>query len=96
MYKLDLQKAEEPEVKLPTFVGSLRKQENSRKISTFALLAMLKPLTVKITTNCGKFLKELGIPDLLTCLLRNLDAGQEATVRTGHRTMDWFKIGKGV
>ena len=56
---------------------------------------MLKPLTVWITTNCGKFL-EMGIPDHLTCLLRNLYAGQEATVRTGHGTMDWFHIGKRV
>ena len=57
---------------------------------------MPKPVTVWITTNCGKFLKEMGIPDCLTCLLRNLDAAQEATVRTGHGTMHWFQIGKGV
>ena len=57
---------------------------------------MLQPLTVWITTNCGKFLKELGIPDHLTCLLRNLYIGQEATVRAGHGTTDWFKIGEGV
>ena len=56
---------------------------------------MPKPLTVWITTKCGKF-KEMGIPNHLTCLLRNLYAGQEATIRTRHRTMDWFKIGKGV
>ena len=56
---------------------------------------MLKPLTVWITTNCRKFL-EMGIPDHLTCLLRNLYAGQKATVRTRHGTMDWFKIEKGV
>ena len=61
-----------------------------------ALLTMPKPLTVWITTNCAKFLKEMGIPDHLTCLLRNLYAGQEATVRTGHGTTDWFQIGKGV
>ena len=54
---------------------------------------MPKPLTVWITTNCGKF---LNVPDHLTCLLRNLYAGQEATVGTGHGIMDWFKIGKGV
>ena len=58
-------------------------------------MTTLKPLTVWITINC-KILKEVGIPDHLTCLLRNLSAGQEATVRTGHGTMDWFKIGKGV
>ena len=57
---------------------------------------MLKPLTVWITTNCGKTLKEMGLPDHLTCLLRNLYAGQEATVRTGHGTTDWFQIGKRV
>ena len=57
---------------------------------------MPKPLAVWITTNCGKFLKEMGIPDHLTCLLRNLYEGQEATVRTGQGTTDWFQIGKGV
>ena len=76
-------------------VGSLKKQESSRKTSTSALLTMPKPLTVWITTN-WKILKEMGIPDRLTCLLRNLYAGQEATVRTGHGTTDWFQIGKGV
>ena len=70
-----------------------KKQENSRKTSTSALLTQRKPLTMWITINCGKFLK-MGIPDHLTCLLRNLYAGQEATVRTGHGTMDWFQIGK--
>jgi len=59
-------------------------------------LTALKALTVWITTNCGKFLKEMGIPDHLTCLLRNLYAGQEATVRTRHGTTDWFQLGKGV
>ena len=65
------------------------------KTSTFALLTMPKPLTVWITTN-WKILQEMGIPDHLTCLLRNLYAGQEATVRTRHGTMDWFQIGEGV
>ena len=77
--------AEEPEIKLPTSAGSWKKQESSRKTSISALLTMPKPLTVWITTNCGKFL-EMGIPDHLTCLLRNLYAGQEASVRTRHRT----------
>ena len=95
MFKQDLEKAEEPEIKLPTSAGSLEKQESSRKTSTFALLTMPKPLSVWITAN-WKILQELGIPDYLTCLLRNLYAGQEATVRTGHRTTDWFQIGKGV
>ena len=95
MFKLVLEKTEEPEIKLPTSDGSLKKQESSRKTSISALLTMPKPLTVWITTNCGKFLK-MGIPEDLTCLLRNLYADQEATVRTGHGTTDWFQIGKGV
>ena len=95
IFKLDLEKAEEPEIKWPTSDGSLKKQESSRKTSTFALLTAPKPLTVWITTN-WKILKEMGIPDHLTCLLRNPYAGQEATVRTGHGTIDWFQIRKGV
>ena len=95
IFKLDLEKAEEPEIKLPTSVGSSKKQESYRKISTSALLTMPKPLTVWITTKCGNVLKEMGIPDHLTCLLRNLYAGQEATVRTGNGTTDWFQISKG-
>ena len=95
MFKLVLEKPEEPEIKLPTSVGSWKKQESSRKTSISALLTMPKPLTVWITIN-WKILKEMGIPDHLTCLLRNLYAGQEATVRTGHGTKDWFQIGKGV
>ena len=95
MFKLDLEKAKEPEIKLPTSVGSLKKQESSRKTSTSALLTTPKALTVWITTNCGKFL-EMGIPDHLTCLLRNLYAGQEAIVRIRHGTTDWFQVGKGV
>ena len=94
MFKLDLEKAEEPEIKLPTSTGSSKKQESSRKIST-ALLTTPKPLTVWITTN-WKILKEMGIPDHQTCLLRNLYAHQEATVRTGHGTTDRFHIGTGV
>ena len=94
MFKLVLEKAEEPEIKLLTSAGSLKKQESSRKTSTSALLTMPKPLTVWKTIN-WKILKEMGIPDHLTCLLRNLYAGQEATVRTGHGTTNWFKIGKG-
>ena len=81
--------------KLPTSTGSSKKQESSRKTSVSALLTMPKPLTVWITINL-KILKEMGIADHLTCLLRNPYAGQEATVRTGHGTADWFQIGKGV
>ena len=95
MYKLDLEMVKKPGIKLSTFVGSKKKQENSRKISTYASLTMLKPFTVWITTNYGKFLK-MSISEHLTCLLRHLYAGQQATVRTGHGTKDWFKIGKGV
>ena len=97
MHKLDLEKAEKPEIKVPISIGSLKKkkkkQKNSRKTS--ASLTMLKPLTAWITTN-WKILKEMGIPDHLTCLLKNLYTGQGATVRSRHETMDWFQIGKGV
>ena len=95
MFKLVLEKAEKPEIKLPTSAGSWEKQESSRKTSVFALLTMPKPLTVWIT-RLWKILQKMGIPDHLTCLLRNLYAGQEATVRTGHGTTDWFQIRKGV
>ena len=84
-----------PEIRLPASVGSLEKQESSRKISTSALLTTPNLLTVWITTN-WKILKEMVIPDHLTCLLRNLYAGQEATVRTGYGTKYWFQIGKGM
>ena len=93
MFKLDFEKAEEPEIKLPTSAGSSKKQENSRKLSTSALLTM--PLTVWITTN-WKNLQEMEIPDHLICLLRNLYEGQEATVTTGHGTINLFQVGKGV
>ena len=82
-------------MKWPTSLGSSKKQEIYRKTSTSVLLTAQKPLTMWIT-NCGRFLKRLGIPDHLTCLLRNLYAGQEATARTGHGTTDWFQVGKGV
>ena len=95
MFKVELEKAEEPEIKLPTSAGLSKKQESSRKTSISALLTMPKLLTVDHNKPC-KILKEMGIPDHLTCLLRNLYADQEATVRTGHGTTDWFKIGKGV
>ena len=91
MFKLVLENPEEPEIKLPTSAGSWKKQESSRKTS--ALLTMPKPLTVWITTN-WKILQEIGIPERLTHLLKNLYAGQEATVGTGHGTMNWFKTGK--
>ena len=95
MFKLVLEKAEEPEIKLPISAGSSKKQESSRKTFISALLTMPKALIVWTTTN-WKILKEMGIPDHLTCLLRNLYADQEARVRTGHGTTDWFQTGKGV
>ena len=95
MFKLVLEKSEEPEIKLPTSAGSSKKEESSRKISISVLLTIPKPLTVWITRN-WKILKAMGIPDHLTCLLRNLYAGQEATVRTGHGTIGWFQIRKGI
>ena len=95
MFKLVLEKGEEPEIKLPTSIGSSKKQESSRKTSISALLTVPKPLTVD-HNQLWKIPQELGIPDHLTCLLRNLYAGQEATVRTGHGTTDWFQMRKGV
>jgi len=80
---------------LPFILLKVKKQESSSKISTSLLLTLPKSLTVWTTTN-WKILDEMGIPDHLTCLLRNLYAGQEETVRTGHGTTDWFQIGKGV
>ena len=93
MFKLDLEKAKEPEIKLPTSAGSLKKEERK----TSPLLTTPKPLTVWITINCGKFFKRWEYQTTyLTCLLRNLYAGQEAKVRTGHGTTDCFQMGKGV
>ena len=97
MFKLDLEKAEEPEIKLPTSARSLKNQESSRKTSISALLkSKAKAFDCVDHNQLWKILKEMGIPDHLTCLLRNMYAGQEATVRTGHGTTEWFQIGKGV
>ena len=93
MFKLDLGKSEEPEIKLPIYVGESKKQESSRKLPTSALLIMPKLLTVWITTN-WKIFQEMGAPDHETYLLRNLYAGQGATVRTEHGTTDWCQSGK--
>ena len=95
MFKLVLEKAEEPEIKLPTSTGSQKKQDSSRKTSIF-FTDYTKVLDCVAHNKLWKILKETGIPDHLTCLLRNVDAGQEATIRTGHGTTDWFQIGKGV
>ena len=96
MFKLVLEKAEEPEIKLPVSAGSSKKQESSRKTPISALFDYAKAFNCVDHNKLWKILKEMGIPDHLTCLLRNLYAGQEATVRTGHGTTGWFQIGKGV
>ena len=95
MFKLVLEKAEEPEINLPTFTESSKKQESSRKTSISALLTA-KAFDCVDHNKLWKILKEMGITDHQTCLLRNLYAGQEAAVRTGHGTMDCFQIGKRV
>ena len=95
MFKLDLEKAEEPEIKLPTSVGSLKKQE-FQKNTYFCFIDYAKSFDCVDHHKLWKILQEMGIPDHLTCLLRNLYAGQEATVRTQQGTTDWFQIGKGV
>ena len=95
IFKVVLEKAEEPEIKLPTPAGLSKKQESSRKTYISALLTMPKPLTVD-HNKLWKILKEMGIPVHLSCLLRDLYAGQESTVRIGHGTTDWFQVGKGV
>ena len=96
MFKLDLEKSEELEIKSLTSVGSSKKQESSRNTSISAFLTMPKAFDCVDHNKLWKILKEMGIPDHLICLLINLYAGQEATVRTGHGTTDWFQIGKGV
>ena len=96
MFKLVLEKAEELEIKLPTFTGSLKKQESSRKNIYFCFIDYAKAFDCVDHNKLWKNLKEMGIPDHLTCLLRNLYAGQEATVKTGHGTTDCFQTGKGV
>ena len=96
MFKLVLERAEEPEIKLPTFVGSLKKQESSRKNIYFCFIDSAKAFDHVDHNKLWKIWKEIGIPDHLTCLLRNLYAGQKATVQTGHGTTDLLQIGKGV
>ena len=89
---LDLEKAEEPEIKLPISIGSSKKQETQKNIY-FCFTDYAKGLNCVDHNRLWKILKEMGIPDHLTCLLRNLYAGQEATVRTGYGTTDWFQTG---
>ena len=93
MFKLDLEKPEEPEIKLPTSVGSSKKQEFQKNI---CFIDYAKAFDCVDHNKLWKILQEMGLPDNVTCLLRNLYAGQDAAVRTGHGTTDWFQIGKGV
>ena len=96
MFKLVLEKAEEQDIKLPISARSSKKQESSGKNIYFCFIDYAKAFDCVDHNKLWKILKEMGIQDHLTCLLRNLYSGQEATVRTGHGTTDWFQIGKGV
>ena len=96
MYKLDLEKAEESEIKLPTSTGSSKKQESSRKDIYFCFIDYAKAFDCGDHNKLWKIVKEMEIPDHLTCLLRNLHAVQEATVKTGHGTTAWFQVEKGL
>ena len=96
MFKLDLEKAEEPEIKLPTSIGSLKKQGSSKKKIYFCFIDYAKAFDCEDHNKLWKILKEMGIPDHHTCLLRNLYAGPEATVGMGHEATDWFQIWKQV
>ena len=95
MFKRDLEKAEESEIKLPISVGSSKKQEFKKNVY-FCFIEYAKVFDCVDHNKLWKILKEIGIPDHLTCFLRNLYACQEATVRTGYGTMDWVQNGKGV
>ena len=97
MFNLDLEKADEPKIKLPPSTGSLKKQEFQKNIY-FCFIDHAKAFDCVDHNKLWKILQEMGIPDHLTCLLRNLYAGQEVRpeVRTGYGTTDWFQIGKGV
>ena len=96
MFQLVLERAEEPEIKLPTSTGSRKRQESSRKHIYFCFIDSAKALNCVDHNKLWKILKEMGISDHLTCLLRNLCAGQESTVRIGRGTTDWYQKGKGV
>ena len=96
MFKLVLEKAEEPEIKFPTSFWITEKAREFRKNIYFCFIDYAKPFDCVGHKKLWKIVKEMGIPDHLNCLLRNLYTGQEATVRTGHGTTDWFQIGKGV
>ena len=95
MFKLDLEKAEEPESNCQHLLDHQKAREFQKNIY-FYFIDYAKAFDCVDHYKWWKILKEMGIPDYLTCLLRNLFAGQEATVRTGHGSTDWFQIGKGV
>ena len=95
MFKLDLEKAEEPEIKLPTSIGSSKKQEFQKNIY-FCFIDYAKAFDCVDHNILWKIHQEMGIPNYLTCLLRNLYTDQEAIVRTAHGATDWFQTGKGV
>ena len=96
MFKLDLEKAEEPEIELPKIRWIIKKAREFQKNIYFCFIDYTTAFDCVGHNKVWKILKEMGMPDHLTCLLRNLYAGQEAAVRTGHGTTDWFQIGKGV
>ena len=96
MFKLVLEKTEEPEIKLPTSAGSFKKAREFQKNIYFCFIDYGKDFDCVDHNKLWKIIQEMGIPDHLTCLLTNLYAGQEATVITGHGKTDWFKIGKGI
>ena len=95
MFKMVLEKAEEPEIKFTTSAGSWKKQEFQKNIY-FCFIDYNKAFDCVDHNKLWKILQVIGLPDHLTCLLRNLYAGREATVRTGHGKTNWFQIGKGV
>ena len=90
MFKMDLEKAEEPEIKLPTSAGSFKKAREFQKNIYFCFTNYAKAFDSVDHNKLWKILRKMGLPDHLTCLLRNLYTGQEATVRIGHGTTDWF------
>ena len=96
MFKLVLEKAEEPEIKLPTSAGSSKKTKEFQKNIYFCFIDYAKAFDCVDHNKLWNILKEMGILNPLTCLLRNLYVGQEATVRTGHGITEWFQIGKGI
>ena len=96
MFKLVLEKAEEPEIKLPTSTGSWKKQREFQKNIYFCFIDYAKAFDYVDHNQLWKILKDMEIPEHLICFLRNLHADHEATVKTGHGTIDWDQIGKGV